>query len=197
MTAGVESNQKTWYLPKKVLTHCSPFFDAALNGSFAEASSKAVNFPEDDPIAFETWVTWLSLGKCEGLFEHSGCDNSYVRAWVLGDKLNCPAFKDHVMFQFLNWCDSRGGLWLDAVYTVYEVCPPGSNLRQFFVDWFVWEKLNGWLSDSADQIIALTELPEFLKDVLRVEVTADMYTLPDPSRHKYRYYENPGFRPDA
>ena len=197
MTVGAESNQKTWYLPKKVLTHCSPFFDAALNGNFTESSSKAVYLPEDDPIAFEMWATWLSLGKCEGLFEYGAYDHFYVRAWVLGDKLVCPAFQDHVMFQFLDWCDHDGDLWPDTIHVVYRVSSPGCKLRQFFVDWFAWEKLHGWLSDYEDQIIALTELPEFLKDVLRAEVRANKDTITDPSKHKYRYYQYPAFEPDA
>lgn len=196
MTVGTESNQKTWYLPKKVLTHCSPFFDAALNGNFAEASSKAVDLPEDDPAAFEIWATWVSLGRCHDLCEHYGYGHSYVRAWVLGDKLACPAFKDQVMFLLLDWYKSGEDLQLDTIYTVYEVCSPSSKIRQFFVDWFVWYKLNGWLADSKEKTIALlTELPEFLKDVLEVELKAHRDIIPDPSKHKYRYYENPAFNP--
>ena len=202
MTVGADSNQKTWYLPKKVLTHCSPFFDAALNGHFAEASSKAVDLPEDDPIAFEIWITWLSLGKlslgkCEGPFSYADFDHSYIRAWVLGDKLLCPAFKDHVMFQFLDWCDNGGDLWPDQVHVVYGVSSPGSKLRRLFVDWFVWEKRSKCLAQYKDPIIAfLTELPEFVRDVLVAEVTADKDTSLDPSEHKYQYYENPAFNPN-
>ena len=197
MTVGAESNQKTWYLPKKVLTHCSPFFGAALNGNFGEASSKAVDLPEDDPAAFELWATWLSLGKCEGLFEDGQYYDAYVRAWVLGDKLACPAFQDHVMFQFLDWCEHDGDLWPGVIDVVYTESSPGCRLRQLFVNWFVWEKQHGWLSDREDKIIAWTELSEFLKDVLRAELRANKNTITDPWKRKHRYYQNPAFKPDA
>ena len=197
MTVGAKRNRKTWYLPKKVLTHCSPFFNAALNGNFAEANSKVVDLPEDDPVAFEIWATWLSLGKCDSLQEYGGNDHSYVRAWVLGDKLVCPAFQDNVMFQFLDWCENCGDYWPDKIDIVYRESSPDSKLRHFFVDWFVWEKLHGWLSAYEDQIIALTELPELLKDVLRAELRANKDTIMDPSKQKHRYYQNPTFEPNA
>ena len=196
MTVGAEANQRTWYLPKKILTHCSPFFDAALNGTFAEASSKAVDLPEDDPGAFEIWVLWLTLGKCNGVFHYRDYDHAYVRAWVFGDKLVCPAFKDHVMFQFLDWCEQEENVWPDTIRVVYKESPPGCKLRRLFVDWFAWEKWNGCLSSCKDEVIALTEqLPEFLKDVLRAELEADQKTIPTPWEHKCRYYENPAFKP--
>ena len=47
---------------EKVLTHCSTFFAAALNGGFAEGISGSVNLPEESPAAFEMWVTWLYIG---------------------------------------------------------------------------------------------------------------------------------------
>ena len=198
VTVGAEGGQKTWYLPKKVLTHCSPFFDAALNGSFVEASSKAVNLPEDDPLAFEIWTTWLSLGKCQGLFEFSSFDHAYVRAWILGDKLACPAFKDHVMFQFIHWFDSAVEIWPDLVHTVYEVCPPGSKLRRLFVDWYVWDKLRGRLAERALEFITLLkELPEFLEDVVTREVMAGTEITDCALEKRHQYYENPAFKPDA
>ena len=206
MTVGAESKQKTWYLPKSVLTHCSPFFDAALNGNYVEARSKAVDLPEDDPIAFEMWATWLSSGKCKDSFEYSSYEKAYVRAWILADKLACPAFKDHVMSQFLEWFDDDGDLWLDMIKLVYEVSSPGSKLRRLFVDSFVWDKLNGYLTNDAngsptndaDEIITLLrELPEFSEDVVRREVEAGIGVIESPFEKKDQYYENPEFKPDA
>ena len=197
MTVGASSEQKTWYLPKSVLTHCSPFFDAALNGNFVEASSKAVDLPEDDPIAFEMWATWLSSGKCKDSFEYQSCNYAYVRAWILADKLACPAFKDHVMSQCLDWFDSDV-LWLGMIKVAYEVSSPGSKLRRLFVDWFVWDKLNGDLTEDADGIIKfLRELPEFSEDVVRREVKAGRGIIQSPLEKQDQYYENPGFKPDA
>ena len=198
MVVGTESEQKTWYLPEKVLTRCSPFFDAALNGKFAEASSKVINLPEDDPMTFEIWVTWLSLGKCKDLFDPCCYDNYYVRAWILGDKLACPAFQDHVMFQFLSWWVSEKGLYLDTIQLAYELSSPGSKLRQLFVGWFAWNKLNGSLRQEADEVITfMREQTEFSEDVVVREVEAGANIGRSPFKEKHRYYENPAFDPDA
>ena len=194
VTVGTESKQKTWYLPKQVLTHCSPFFDAALNNNFAEASSKAVNLPEEDPAAFEIWTTWLSLGNCSASFECNSYHHAVVRAWILGDKLACPAFQDHVMFELLSMIHSGVDLWLDTIQVAYGVSSPGSKIRQFFVDWFVWDKLEGNLEQNADEIIKfLRQLPEFSDDVVRREVTAGKEVTRSPLEEQHRYYENPAF----
>ena len=181
-----------------VLTYCSPFFDAALKGAFVKGTSKAVNLPEDDPFAFEMWATWLSLGRCEGLRTHCYFEHAYVRAWILGDKLACPAFKDHMMFQSLDWFDNGIDVDPDTIKVVYQVCPLGSKLRWLFVDWFVWTKLNGRLAERLDDfIVLLRELPEFSEDVVRREVMAGTEITKYPLDERHRYYENPAFEPDA
>ena len=197
MTVGTESEQKIWYLPKKVLTHCSPFFDAALNGNFAEASSKAVDLPEDDPDAFGIWATWLSLGNCDGSFQCDDVDQTYVRAWILGDKLGCPAFKDHVMSKCLCLIKHYGSLSLDTIHFAYEFPCPGSKMRQLFVEMFAWDKLYGYLTDADEIITFLRGLPEFSEDVVRLEVMAggDLITR-HPWEEQHRFYENPAFDPD-
>ena len=188
MTVGTKSEQKTWYLPKKVLTHCSPFFDSALNGNFVEARSQAVNLPEDDPIAFEIWATWLSLGNCDGSFQCTDYAQTYVRAWILGDKFACPAFKDHVMSRLLDWLDSDGWFCCDTPELVYQVSSPGSKLRWLFVDCFAWDKLHGNLAKNTDEIIMfLRDIHEFSEDVVRREVEAGMNATLSPSVKKHLY----------
>jgi hypothetical protein len=59
---GSGDDTKKRFLPKKVLTHCSPFFAAALNGNFSNSVTKRVSQPEDDPEAFEAWVLWIHYG---------------------------------------------------------------------------------------------------------------------------------------
>ena len=198
MTVGAESKQKTWYLPKRVLTHCSPFFDAALNGNFVEASSKAVDLPEDDPIAFEIWATWLSLGKCNSSLDNYDFDLTHVRAWKLGEKFACPAFKDHVISQLLDWFEARDYISLDTIEVTYKASSPGSNLHRLSVDWFIWYKLNFCGVDDADEVIVfLRELPEFSDDVVRREVLLGEKVIQFTWEKEHQFYENPAFKPDA
>ena len=160
-----------------------------------ESSSKAVNFPEDDPIAFDILVIWLSLGR--GLINsYADCDESYVRAWKLGDKLACPAFKDHVMFLLVE-CFERGeGISTATIDLAYDGSSPGSKLRQFFVELFVWEKLQGHLAAEADEFITfLKERPEFFEDSAKHEMLGGKDAVRIPWEKRCRFYENPMFAP--
>lgn len=72
MVVGTEGVTKTWHLPKQLLVKASPFFAAALNGPFAEATSKLVNLPEDNTDAFALFIRWLFVGDISGKSFHSG-----------------------------------------------------------------------------------------------------------------------------
>lgn len=167
---------------------------------------EAVDLPDDDPMAFGLWASWLYLGKREQLPRDAGDDLIYVRAWILGDKFACPAFKDYVMLKLLEWFDPGIVVWGDsdeefpteAIILVYQVCLPGSKLRQFLVEWFVWAKLNGHMREFEKEIIAVSkQVPQLFEDCLRMEIKAIKAAAPDLSTHKYRFYENPAFKPDA
>ena len=83
MVVGTEDVSKTWHLPKELLVKASPFFAAALNGSFAEATSRVVNLPEDDTDAFALFVRWLYVGEIRGKLFRSEDESS-------GDELLGP-----------------------------------------------------------------------------------------------------------
>jgi hypothetical protein len=45
-----------------LLCNTSPFFRSALKGSFAEASKRSIELPEDDADSFDLFVRWLYGG---------------------------------------------------------------------------------------------------------------------------------------
>ena len=184
-------------MPEKVLTHCSPFFNAALNGNFLEGNSKALSLPEDDPVGFEMWATWLSLGRRANFIDDNSDEEDCVRAWKLGDKLACPAFKDFVMLQLLCWFEDDPELLTDTLALAYDGSSPGSKLRRFFVDILVSEKLQGHLAADANEFIDfLKETPEFLEDSAKEEMKAGKNSVLKPWQERHRYYENPTFARD-
>ncbi|KAI4249484.1 MAG: hypothetical protein L6R42_008971 [Xanthoria sp. 1 TBL-2021] len=63
VTVRVGSSNDTWTIHRRLLTHHSPFFAAALNGSFNESTTKTVELIEDDPSAFMLFVLWLYSGE--------------------------------------------------------------------------------------------------------------------------------------
>ena len=152
---GVEASQKTWHVPKRLLTTNSTFFAAALDGGFAEQNSKTVTLPEVLSEDFEKWVHWLYLG---GL--HTWWDDKLslpepkglVRLWNLGDMLGCPMFRDaalailvrHMSVHDKNYhgpvrsmsdySTKKPGIYPELLAFIWDACAPRSKLRQFAVD---------------------------------------------------------------
>lgn len=61
--ASCKSRSETKYLiHKELLTSASPFFAAALNGTFAEGMDQVVRLPEEKPEIFEWFLQWLYTG---------------------------------------------------------------------------------------------------------------------------------------
>lgn len=59
ISVGLDGQQRTWMLPKGLLSHHSEFFRAALEHDFKEGIERKVTLPEDDPRDFEIFVYWL------------------------------------------------------------------------------------------------------------------------------------------
>ncbi|KAH9825850.1 PAB1-binding protein 2 [Teratosphaeria destructans] len=58
------SRPKTRFMVhKELLTAASPFFDAALNSTFAEGMDNQVKLPEEKPDSFEWFLQWLYTGS--------------------------------------------------------------------------------------------------------------------------------------
>ena len=142
MTVGSQDAATTWHLPKAHLIRQSPFFAAALNGSFAEAKLNSVAMPDDDPNLFRLWVQWLYIGKITKPILSVEDINVVVKAWILGDKLDCHIFQDVVMMQLLA-CHSpkveRPLIGTSTLRTAYEGSAPGSKLRKWALNFFLFE----------------------------------------------------------
>ena len=206
MIVGTAANTKTWHLPKDLLVNSSPFFAAALNGSFAEARSKVVNFPEDDIEAFALFIQWLYIGEiavddcpaddCPS--DHGDDDNhfcsaattlTFVEAWILGDKLGCPIFKDLAMFGLIRALDR----WLintNAVRTAYERSAQGSKLRKILLDQVCYDAWGHVLVDGAGEWMSLArDCVDFGQDLMRTIFGKDKNRAKDPMGQKALYLE--------
>ncbi|KAL8757745.1 MAG: hypothetical protein Q9199_001998 [Rusavskia elegans] len=84
ITVRVGNSNDTWTFHRKLLTHHSPFFAAALKGSSKESTTITVELIEDNPSAFMLFVKWLysgelSFNSSDGLLEIA------CLAWALGE----------------------------------------------------------------------------------------------------------------
>ena len=187
MIVGCQDHSTTWYLPKDLLTHSSPFFAAALNGSFAEAISKSIKLPEDDPAIFGLFVRWLYIG---GNDEDLAFDpNPHVEAWILGDKLGCQGFKDSQMYLIMSYHRTQY-LIAETVRTAYEGSVPGCKLRKYIVDQFRWDFKLGNLEamPAYEDFLSQAKVTEdFGVDFMRAYLEVSQHKVDSPLNQKERY----------
>ena len=93
--------------------------------------------PDDDPDVFKIWIQWLFVAEIS-------CESDFVlvKAWILGDKLGCLEFQNRVMTKLL---DSHSPYNManmvkpSTVRVAYERSAPGSKLRKWAIDFFLYE----------------------------------------------------------
>ena len=84
--------------------------------------------------AFELFTQWLYLGELD--FDGVNISSeTLVRAWTLGNKFLCPAFRDHVMVQLIKSHHERG-IKPRTFRDIYELANSGLKLRKWAIDQF-------------------------------------------------------------
>ena len=196
MRVGSEDRWAVWHLPKALLTHCSPFFAAALEGSFFEAESRTVSLPDDNPEVFETFVQWLYIGEIRCTVElfdsYERWTSLIVASWMLGDKLGCQAFQDAAMTQLLAYHNKGDAIQISAVRAAYEGSPPGSKLRKWAVDQFLYEiKLEGYgePGEKESWVSQVEAIENFGQDFLEASLDLGGSEMAEPYMNGQRYME--------
>lgn len=84
---GTETSvSNKWFLPQNLISHYSPFLQAACSWGFRENRDERIELPEDDPTVFGLFVEWMYYGSYDilPLTPYSSID---AKCWVFGDKL--------------------------------------------------------------------------------------------------------------
>lgn len=98
-----DNDNGRWSLPKRLISHYSPFLAAACDRDFKERHDNLIPLPDEDPTIFSLFVEWLYYGdyaiEAFSLPSQASNDGVSVHAecWVLGDRLLCNEFKSHAM----------------------------------------------------------------------------------------------------
>ncbi|CAL8574602.1 hypothetical protein XPA_000556 [Xanthoria parietina] len=130
---GADEKSATWTLPKSLLTHSAPFFEAALSRPRLESTTESLHMPDDDPDAFRFFLHWLfawvicKSGDYPNIISRDATSYAYSRAWVLGDKLGCPRFQDFAFMHLLH----ASPFSMNLMGEVFDMTPVGSRLRQW------------------------------------------------------------------
>lgn len=120
------------------MTSHSPYFASIPSEEWAFSlligEERAVSLKLCEEEAFELFVQWLYLGE----LNLDGFDTSstfLIKAWFLGDKFRCPAFRDHVMVQLINAHRERG-IDPSRFRHIFVSAVSGSKLRKWAIDQF-------------------------------------------------------------
>ena len=138
-----------WSLPKNLLTHYSPFFAEALRKS----DKAPVMVPCDDPEVFEMFVKWLYIGG-DKIYLSAAITHTKIMAWILGMKLECPAFQDHAMVHLLHYFHFAAAplpMCPADLELAYKETPEQSKLRRWAIDQLLHHSYNGHLVLSAEE----------------------------------------------
>lgn len=124
-TLLVGPNQVKLTCHKALLGHFSHYFNGALYGGFREAVTQEIQLLDDKPEAIGAFITWVYSGQVESFL---GAEE----LWVLGDKLQSPAFANeamHLIYSIYGLNPSDGGTWLTAAAADYVWNNTGDESR--------------------------------------------------------------------
>jgi hypothetical protein len=126
-----------WCLPKRLVSHYSPFLKAACSRNFKERQENLIKLPDDDAKVFALFVEWMYYGSyaiAPPIF--TGSTNVNAQCWVLGDKLLCTEFKNYAMTRLYT---EYTATVFHKVVTTEDVCfacdnsNANSKLRELYV----------------------------------------------------------------
>ncbi|GIZ45778.1 hypothetical protein CKM354_000893100 [Cercospora kikuchii] len=135
-TEDAVEGTNTFKVHKGVLCFYSGYFDACLNGQFAEAFRGAVDLAEDDPGTFKHFVAWLYTRQLPLNHEAEtggGQWQSIIRLWVLADKREVPLLANRCINALRELIAVRWEVPINRLKFVYGNTTPDSPLRRFII----------------------------------------------------------------
>ncbi|KAF2768529.1 hypothetical protein EJ03DRAFT_273984 [Teratosphaeria nubilosa] len=182
------SRPKTKFMVhKELLTAASPFFDAALNSTFAEGMDNQVKLPEEKPDSFEWFLQWLYTGsltnpharfddgpdwqyaeqmaRSDGdLRNHQGSPKYFllIDLFALSDRLLTTQLSNHILSTIARLSEATNSVPTPSdTWILYDSIPEGSKLRTLVLDLFAYKKTDRLLETHKDEWH-----PRFLRELV-------------------------------
>ena len=130
-----ETHHQTFPIHKGHICHYSPFFDAAFNGTFAEAETQMVELYEVKPETFGIFVNWIYT---QDIFSEGGeipNVQGLVHLWLLADRLLVPSLQNKALDLIESTRQQKGNdrLPSEIFPVIYENTNAESALRLYVV----------------------------------------------------------------
>lgn len=134
----MSEEEKTWSLPKALLSHFSPFFEfaaRAMNDAYNNTTICLYGFQLGAFTMFLEWMYWGSYNAPSGVLDiEHGYD---IHAWILGNKLEAAEFQNVAIERIYSQYASARSLQPLTIKTVTYVCgntTTSSPLRLLLLD---------------------------------------------------------------
>ncbi|KAF2664377.1 hypothetical protein BT63DRAFT_460677 [Microthyrium microscopicum] len=159
--------QSTPFLMHKELlcTH-SPFFAAALNGSFAEATSQTVTLADVEPKHFEHVVLWFYTQRLENTeyFYKDGKPTYFalLDIYSLADRLTIEGMRNAIVDRMAELAERTNSVPTPSdTYILYETIRDNAPIRRLILDLFAFKKTDNLVATHPDEWH-----PSFLRELV-------------------------------
>ncbi|KAL8781646.1 MAG: hypothetical protein Q9213_005911 [Squamulea squamosa] len=149
---------------RDLLTSKSSFFNAALSGSWKEATEGKIRLVEEDERVFSAYVLWVYnqdwiARRDGGVLSFDYC----CRLYVLADQYGSEELQNQVIDKLREKAArSKSTMKVDTIAWVYNTTLPESALRRLLADLLAWEM------DVGDYEELVEAAPQCLYDALKI-----------------------------
>jgi hypothetical protein len=98
ITAGQGQDTLTFTIPKNLICHYSPFFEAASNSSMVEGQTQSMKLDDIEKSTFGLFVNWLYTQKIENVDGDEMTMLKVLQLWNLGQRFLIPQLQNSAMF---------------------------------------------------------------------------------------------------
>lgn len=146
---------QSFRISKHLLCAKSEFFNAALNGRFAEAHNNELTLPEEDTVEFNSFKNWLYYGHLD-LYPHRRLSEAqleelwaeYFRLYLLAEKLIIPDLQNDVVSDMIALSE-LASMPLGEAQCAFDQTGSNSGLHRLIVDHFVGRgPLSCWIREE-------------------------------------------------
>jgi hypothetical protein len=156
-------------VPKALLCNSSPYFKAALNGSFIEGQTHIIDLDDEVPSIIRTYVAWLYQGQLnsrdieEELDDPQDFGLHIAEMIVFADKRDIGELKNDAISMLLHYLKKKGLATLEVINCVYNM--PKST--QISILRYVLAQEEVWFDQRLEKDMAHWH-PEFMADIIKV-----------------------------
>ncbi|KAF2086281.1 hypothetical protein K490DRAFT_16916, partial [Saccharata proteae CBS 121410] len=167
-TVVVGPSETQFLIHRELLSHHSPFFAAALNGTFAEGLSQNIKLPAEDVATFELFIHWAYTGNLDDAFQRGGKVAFYLllNLYGLADRLEVEKLRNQTVDKVAELAEKSNSVPTPSdTHTLYEDIRDTALMRNLVVDLFAFKKTDMLLASHPDEWH-----PTFLRElVVRVK----------------------------